>query len=438
MSEYTNKTPKYAHRNNHQDTLQYKKQEQSSIPPLQLFTSSALHPAFKTSHADIPTHVNPVQAFGLDTEPYADSRAEIPHYKHTVQRKENKTGLPDNLKSGIENLSGHSMDDVKVHYNSSKPTQLNAHAYAQGTDIHVASGQEKHLAHEAWHVVQQKEGRVKPTMQMQGVNINDDKGLEREADVMGGKALQMKVNDNKDIELKNIPVTKQVAQGYIFEDRDWNDKVIYYTGSEPDVKTKEKIKNTLEREDSGLAYYEYTLSYQSLDSEDKDAHLKDKDNLYIYSNEESTLTYGNSKYEISDITNEYDVTLACVLQALIAMKGGTVDGKSSAIELHNHYWSTKPDYRYYDLDEVYPKVYSAQGLSKVNGGDAKLSDLVETLESGEKYIMVAGGDGSGHNFCVQVKTVGKNRSQHNTYTPLEDEGNAHARDDIKISEYWKA
>ncbi|MBK6265110.1 DUF4157 domain-containing protein [Marivirga sp. S37H4] len=108
-----------------------------------------------------------------------------------VQKKENKTGLPDNLKTGIENLSGYSMDDVKVHRNSDKPAQLNAHAYAQGTDIHLASGQEKHLPHEAWHVVQQKQGRVKPTTQLKGkVNINDDEGLEKEADVMGAKALQ--------------------------------------------------------------------------------------------------------------------------------------------------------------------------------------------------------------------------------------------------------
>ena len=45
--------------------------------------------------------------------------------------KANNTGLPDNLKQGIENLSGMSMDNVKVHYNSSKPAQLNALAYAQ-------------------------------------------------------------------------------------------------------------------------------------------------------------------------------------------------------------------------------------------------------------------------------------------------------------------
>ena len=102
----------------------------------------------------------------------------------------NNTGLPDNLKSGIENLSGLSMDSVRVHYNSSQPAQLNALAYAQGTDIHVAPGQEQHLPHEAWHVVQQAQGRVQPTMQMkEGIPINDDRGLEHEADVMGAKAL---------------------------------------------------------------------------------------------------------------------------------------------------------------------------------------------------------------------------------------------------------
>jgi hypothetical protein len=104
----------------------------------------------------------------------------------------NRTGLPDALKTGVEALSGQSMDDVRVHRNSGQPAQLQAHAYAQGTDIHLAPGQERHLPHEAWHVVQQKQGRVRPTMQLEGAAINDDSGLEREADVMGGRALQAK------------------------------------------------------------------------------------------------------------------------------------------------------------------------------------------------------------------------------------------------------
>jgi hypothetical protein len=102
----------------------------------------------------------------------------------------NKTGMPASLKSGIERLSGMPMDDVKVHYNSSKPAQLRARAYTQGTEIHVAPGEEKHLAHEAWHVVQQKQGRVRPTMSLKGKGINDDTDLETEADQMGEKASQ--------------------------------------------------------------------------------------------------------------------------------------------------------------------------------------------------------------------------------------------------------
>lgn len=116
--------------------------------------------------------------------------AASPVQRQEESAKPNNTGLPDNLKSGIENLSGMSMDNVKVHYNSSQPAQLNALAYAQGSDIHVAPGQEQHLPHEAWHVVQQAQGRVKPTMQMkEGVPVNDDRSLEHEADVMGAKAL---------------------------------------------------------------------------------------------------------------------------------------------------------------------------------------------------------------------------------------------------------
>ena len=112
----------------------------------------------------------------------------------TAQREEpprpNNTGMPDDLKAGIESLSGFSMDDVRVHYNSSKPATVQALAYTQGTDIHVAPGQEKHLPHEAWHVAQQMAGRVSPTTNINGMPVNDNAALEHEADVMGEKAVQ--------------------------------------------------------------------------------------------------------------------------------------------------------------------------------------------------------------------------------------------------------
>ncbi|MBN3582481.1 DUF4157 domain-containing protein [Algoriphagus aestuarii] len=126
------------------------------------------------------------------------------------QKKKNETGLPDNLKSGIENLSGIAMDDVQVYRNSSKPAELQAHAYAQGSDIHLAPGQEQHLPHEAWHVVQQKQGRVQPTMQMKGsLAVNDDKSLENEADLMGDKA---KNGGNISNELSNAVNDSSPAQ----------------------------------------------------------------------------------------------------------------------------------------------------------------------------------------------------------------------------------
>lgn len=108
---------------------------------------------------------------------------------------ENRTGLPDALKSGVERLSGVALDDVKVHYNSQEPARLRAYAYTRGAEIHVAPGEERHLPHEAWHVVQQAQGRVRPTAQLKGVALNEDHSLEREADVMGARAVQTEASE---------------------------------------------------------------------------------------------------------------------------------------------------------------------------------------------------------------------------------------------------
>jgi hypothetical protein len=127
----------------------------------------------------------------LDNSPRAQSqlalqraldRSKRPAEVRPVEQKRNTTGLPDRLKAGVEQLSGLSMDDVRVHYNSARPAAVQALAYTQGGDIHVAPGQEQHLPHESWHVVQQKQGRVTPTLRMNGVAINDERLLEDEAD----------------------------------------------------------------------------------------------------------------------------------------------------------------------------------------------------------------------------------------------------------------
>jgi hypothetical protein len=156
--------------------------------------------------------------------------AELPAQLQQSPRA-NNTGLPDQLKSGIESLSGLSMDHVRVHYNSSQPAQLNALAYAQGRDIHLAPGQERHLPHEAWHVVQQAQGRVQPTMQMAGgVNVNDDTALENEADVMGAKAITH--NGESSLEVQQTRVEGSLIQRELMtEDEFENISGSFFSGS---------------------------------------------------------------------------------------------------------------------------------------------------------------------------------------------------------------
>ncbi|WP_051312902.1 eCIS core domain-containing protein [Sporocytophaga myxococcoides] len=104
--------------------------------------------------------------------------------------------MPLPVQRKMESSFGEDFSDVNIHTNSSQSIDLNAHAFAKGSDIHFAPGMfnpesqkgQELLGHELTHVLQQREGRVQPTVQKKGVNINDDEGLEKEADEMGEKA----------------------------------------------------------------------------------------------------------------------------------------------------------------------------------------------------------------------------------------------------------
>lgn len=102
--------------------------------------------------------------------------------KNKRESSANNTGIPNAMKEKFEQRSGISFDDVRVHYNSSKPVQFQALAYTQGNQIYVGPGQEKHLAHELGHIVQQKQGIVKPTGYLNGIPLNNDPALEEDAD----------------------------------------------------------------------------------------------------------------------------------------------------------------------------------------------------------------------------------------------------------------
>jgi hypothetical protein len=97
-------------------------------------------------------------------------------------------GLPAPLVGGIQALSGLDLSDVRVVRRSEMPHSLGALACASDRRIDLAAGEERHLPHEAWHVVQQRQGRVARTSYVGRTPINDDPALEREADLMGARA----------------------------------------------------------------------------------------------------------------------------------------------------------------------------------------------------------------------------------------------------------
>ncbi len=116
--------------------------------------------------------------------------------QNPVQMIKNPTGIPDDVKVRAESAFNTDFSNVRVHANSSKAPEVGALAYTQGSDIHFAQGHyspgsssgNRLLGHELAHVVQQSQGRVKPTGEVSGMPLNDSPSLEKEADVMGRKA----------------------------------------------------------------------------------------------------------------------------------------------------------------------------------------------------------------------------------------------------------
>ncbi|MGH1337764.1 MAG: DUF4157 domain-containing protein [Aureispira sp.] len=138
------------------------------------------------------TMQQPYQAVKENDVQQSNALGQTTSQENVQQPESNKTGIPDNLKAAMEYLYGISLQEVRVHYNSDKPIEMGAYAYAEGLNIYIAPGQEKYLAHELGHVVQQLKGEVKETVQFKkGVAGNDEGGLERKADKDGKEALKL-------------------------------------------------------------------------------------------------------------------------------------------------------------------------------------------------------------------------------------------------------
>ena len=130
--------------------------------------------------------------------------------QRAIQRQEeNKTGLPDNVKQGMESFFQTDFSSVRIHPESAKAPEVGALAYTQDTDIHFAPGQFKPdtsagkelIAHELTHAKQRKEKQIDPTISVGGMPVNDDKSLEGEADEQAKKAVKS-LEDN--INMKDL------------------------------------------------------------------------------------------------------------------------------------------------------------------------------------------------------------------------------------------
>ena len=130
-------------------------------------------------------------SFGTHGASLAPPRSGIDALDRLAQSGTRPVGLPAALRAAVQTLSGLDMAGVRVHLDSSRPAVIGALAYAQGNDIYLGPGQQAHLPHEAWHVVQQMQGRATAGVQARGLPLNDDAGLEHEADAMGALAVAL-------------------------------------------------------------------------------------------------------------------------------------------------------------------------------------------------------------------------------------------------------
>lgn len=103
--------------------------------------------------------------------------------------KERVSGLDAAMRRRFETAFGYDLGDVRVHHDSDWPEKIGAEAYTQGTDIYLAPGRERHLAHETGHVIQQMRGIVHANASVDGAPCNDSAVLEAQASRLGAMAM---------------------------------------------------------------------------------------------------------------------------------------------------------------------------------------------------------------------------------------------------------
>jgi hypothetical protein len=144
--------------------------------------------------------------------------------ENTAQMKPNAKLNPD-VQAKMENSMQTDFSDVNIVENSSKATQMNAEAFAQGREVHFAPGKfdqssqkgQELIGHEFGHLKQNEKSPVQANTKMNGVPVNNDPALENEADQMGKKAAAGEVASN---EATSGGGSAGVMQGYFVQNQE--------------------------------------------------------------------------------------------------------------------------------------------------------------------------------------------------------------------------
>jgi hypothetical protein len=227
------------------------------------------------------------------------------------------------------------------------------------------------------------------------------------------RKFQLMINNGPVLKSNTNNVTQRY---YACVASDWRQKDLYLpTGTSVERKNYAKDKLKTAYPDGVKTVNEVTMV---------SARVNDTDFIYVSEGEQyanpNTATIDKT-IELSDILTTYDATKACVIQALVRFKG-TVLTKNTASDLHDHIFATPvlSKYKEYDLDNVYPVLYTDVGLTKIKTYDnQKIKDIMGELTVGNKYIFESSGD-PGHNFVITLPdsedniSTSTNQDTHNT------------------------
>lgn len=215
--------------------------------------------------------------------------------------------MPEAVQRRMEGAFGADFSDVRVHPGSARAVALGAVAYTQGSNIHMAPGHwapetgrgQELLGHELAHVVQQREGRVRATAQMEGVALNDEPALEREADVLARRAVDVST------EPAQRRTTAGAISGVIQRNLAWNHErsdtqLDSFVGKLDELvnqaaQTILTSPRSIEESDGYLTRWKATVtSFVDKFQESKDLAAAKKEERFIYS------AYG---YAVESLTN---------------------------------------------------------------------------------------------------------------------------------------